>query len=79
MVGVKHEVNSFKFNPNHRWFYFPAMRTDEALLFKCFDSIGEGDGRARLTPKTAFDDLAPSPDTHARESIEVRALAFSAP
>ena len=72
--GVKHEVYLFRFNQNHRWFYFPAMRTDEALLIKCFDSIR--DGRARFTAHTAFDDPSAPPDAPARESIEVRALVF---
>jgi len=35
-----------KYNPRHRWVYFPRMRRDEALVFKVFDS--EKDGRARL-------------------------------
>jgi hypothetical protein len=72
--GVKHEVYLFKFNQNHRWFYFPAMSTSEVLLIKCFDSIR--DGCARLTAHTAFDDPSAPPDAPARESIEVRALAF---
>src|SRR5262249_38523120 len=40
-----------KYNPKHRWFYFPEMRRDEALVFKVFDS--EKDGRARFTPHTS--------------------------
>ncbi len=72
--GVKHEVYLFNFSLDHRWFYFPAMRTDEALLLKCFDSMR--DGRARFTAHTAFDDPSTPPDAPARESIEVRALAF---
>jgi hypothetical protein len=74
--GVKHEVYLFKFSPNHRWFYFSAMVPDEALLLKCFDSIR--DGRARFTAHTAFDDPTAPADAPARESIEVRALAFFA-
>jgi hypothetical protein len=72
--GVKHEVYLFKFSPNHRWFYFPEMRPDEALLLKCFDSVR--DGRARFTAHSAFDDPSTPPDAPPRESIEVRALAF---
>jgi hypothetical protein len=72
--GVKHEVYLFRYNQNHRWFYFPAMCTDEALLIKCFDSIR--DGRARFTAHAAFNDPSAPPDAPARESIEVRALAF---
>jgi hypothetical protein len=62
--GVKHEVYLFNFNSHHRWFYFPAMRTDEALLLKCFDSMT--DGRARFTAHTAFDDPSTPPDAPPR-------------
>ena len=65
-----------KYNPNHRWFYFPEMRRDEALVFKVFDS--EKDGRARFTPHTSFADPNSPPNAPARQSIEVRAFAFFA-
>jgi hypothetical protein len=71
------ETYAFTFNPNHRWFYFPQMLPDEALLLKCYDS--KDDGRARFTAHTAFDDPSSPPDAPARESIEVRALVFFAP
>ena len=63
-----------KYNPNHRWFYFPQMRRDEALVFKVFDS--EKDGRARFTPHTSFEDPQSPPGAPPRQSIEARALAF---
>jgi hypothetical protein len=66
-----------KYNPNHRWFYFPEMRRDEALMFKVYDS--EKDGRARFTPHTSFVDPTSPANAPARQSIEVRALAFFAP
>lgn len=72
--GVKHEVYRFRFRPRHRWYYFPEMSTDEVLLLKCFDSVG--DGRARFTAHTAFDDPSTPPDAPPRESIEVRTLVF---
>jgi hypothetical protein len=62
------------YNPNHRWFYFPRMQRDEALVFKVFDS--EKDGRARFTPHTSFEDPASPPDAAPRQSIEARALVF---
>jgi hypothetical protein len=62
------------YSPNHRWFYFPRMRRDEALVFKVFDS--SNDGRARFTPHTSFDDPASAPDAVPRQSIEARALVF---
>jgi hypothetical protein len=66
-----------KYNPNHRWFYFPEMRRDEALVFKVYDS--EKDGRARFTPHTSFVDPTSPANALARQSIEARALAFFAP
>jgi hypothetical protein len=63
-----------KYSPGHRWFYFPRMRRDEALVFKVYDS--EKDGRARFTPHTSFDDPTTPPGAPPRQSIEARALAF---
>jgi hypothetical protein len=63
-----------KYSPQHRWFYFPEMRRDEALVFKVFDS--EKDGRARFTPHTSFDDPTTPPGAPPRQSIEARALVF---
>ena len=63
-----------KYSPNHRWFYFPEMRRNEALVFKVFDSAK--DGRARFTPHTSFDDPTSPPNAPPRQSIEVRAFAF---
>jgi len=70
------EVYSVVFNPNHRWFYFPRMGRDEALLLKCYDSAD--DGRARFTAHTGFDDPTSAADAAPRESIEVRTLVFFA-
>jgi hypothetical protein len=61
-------------NPDHRWFYFPEMQRDEAVLIKCYDS--EKDGRARFSLHSAFDDPTTPDDAKPRESIEVRSLAF---
>jgi hypothetical protein len=63
-----------KYSPAHRWFYFPQMRRDEALVFKVYDS--EKDGRARFTPHTSFEDPSTPPGAPPRQSIEARALAF---
>jgi hypothetical protein len=66
------EIYQVAYSPNHRWFYFPKMRRDEALLLKCYDSAT--DGRARFTAHTAFDDPTAPDDAPPRESIEVRTL-----
>ena len=63
-----------KYNPDHRWYFFPEMRRDEALVFKVYDS--ETDGRARFTPHTSFEDPSTPAGAPARQSIEVRAFAF---
>ena len=67
------EVYSVAYNPNHRWFYFPQMQHHEVLLLKCYDS---DPARTRFTAHTAFSDVTSRPDAPARESIEVRTLAF---
>jgi hypothetical protein len=61
------------YNPHHRWYWFPRMRRDEALVFKVYDSVD--DGRARWTPHTAFEDPLTPPHACPRESIEIRAVA----
>ena len=63
-----------RYSPKHRWYYFPRMRRDEALVFKVFDSAT--DGRARFTPHTSFVDPQTPPGAPRRQSIEARALVF---
>ncbi|HVV92839.1 MAG TPA: CmcJ/NvfI family oxidoreductase [Hyphomicrobiales bacterium] len=68
------EIYSVTYRPSHAWVYFPDMRTDEALLLKCYDSAA--DGRARFAPHTAFADPTTPADAPPRESIEIRTLVF---
>lgn len=71
------ETYSVKFNSDHRWFYFPEMTADQALLLKCYDLAT--DGRARFAPLTAFVDPTTPKDAPPRESIELRTLVFHRP
>jgi hypothetical protein len=64
-----------RYNAQHRWFYFPRMQRDEALVFKVFDSAKD---RARFTAHTAIADPNTPPGARPRQSIEARALAFFA-
>jgi hypothetical protein len=68
------QTYAITYNPNNKWFWFPRMRREEAIVFKVFDS--EKDGRARFTAHTAFDDPTSPPNARPRESIEIRTLAF---
>jgi hypothetical protein len=68
------EILLVQHNPKQRWYYVPAMRADEVLLLKCYDSAR--DGRAVLSPHGAFEDPTTPPDVLPRESIELRTIAF---
>jgi hypothetical protein len=68
------ELQLVTYNPDHRWFWFSAVTSDEALLIKTFDSAL--DGRARRSIHTAFSNPSASVDAEPRESIETRAFAF---
>src|SRR6266481_4083089 len=41
------ETYGFTYNREHRWYYFPRMERNEAILLKCYES--KDDGRARFT------------------------------
>ena len=68
------ETYTISYNPAHRWYYFPQMRRDEAIVFKVYDSAVNGN--ARFTAHGSFDDPGAPDDAPPRESIELRALAF---
>ncbi|MCL4801102.1 MAG: methyltransferase [Burkholderiales bacterium] len=66
------QIYSLRHAPAHRWYYFSAMRPDEALLLKGYDS--RTDGRARFMPHTGFANPACPREFVPRESIEARTL-----
>jgi hypothetical protein len=68
------QTYAIKYNPAHKWYWFPRMRREEAYVFKVFDS--EKVGRARWTAHTAFEDPTSPPHARPRESIEIRTMAF---
>jgi hypothetical protein len=68
------ETYQLAYNPAHRWFYFPHMRRDEAVVFKVYES--QTDGRARFTPHCSFVDPTTPAGAPPRQSIEVRTFAF---
>ena len=68
------EIQVALHNPLHRWYYFPDMQMNEALLVKTFDSMT--DGRSRFTIHTSVAEPGANPDTPPRSSIETRCLLF---
>jgi len=62
----------FRYNPDHRWWYFSRMERDEALLFKFHDSDRSVGWRC---PHSAFWDES-FEGANVRESIECRTIAF---
>jgi hypothetical protein len=69
------ETYNLLYNPSQRWFYAPAMRAEEVLLIKCFDSRDDG-AVARFAPHTAFVDPTTPQDAPPRESIELRTFVI---
>jgi hypothetical protein len=68
------EIYVMRYSPSHRWYYFPKMEPNQALLLKTYDS--ETDGRARFMGHSAFEDPTTPANALKRESIEVRTMAF---
>jgi hypothetical protein len=71
------ETYSITYSPGQRYYYFPKMQADEAVLIRCFDSALRG--AARFSAHTGFDDPTSPPDAPPRESLEVRTLVFFPP
>src|ERR1700746_2562621 len=71
------ETYSITYNPNQRYYYFPKMEPDEAVLIRCFDSALSGPRRFSAHP--GFDDPETPANAPPRESIEVRTVVFFPP
>ena len=65
------EIFEVLHDPAHAWTYYHAMRFDEVLLFKQYDSR---DGMSCFTPHAAFAHPDTPSGTPPRESIEIRCL-----
>ena len=62
----------FRYNPAHRWWYFPGMHDGEALLIKLHDTDHSVAWRA---PHTSFRDTSAA-GARPRESVELRTVAY---
>ena len=70
---LRFESSLYRYNPQHRWFYFSNMRSDEALVFKAFDSERD---RVQGCPHSGFDDPTCPAGVTPRASVEIRAYAY---
>jgi hypothetical protein len=68
------EIYGVTYSPSQRWYYFPKMQPDEAVIIRCYDSARQG--AARFSAHGAFDDPQTPDNAPPRESIEVRTLVF---
>ena len=68
-------VCAVRHSPHQHWLHVSAMNVDEALVFKCYDSVPDESG-ARFGAHTGFADPTSRADARTRESIEVRAIAL---
>jgi len=71
------ETFSVRYGPHQKWYYISNQQPDDVILLKCYES-DVVDGRARLTPHTAFlnPESAKEENVLPRQSIEVRTLVF---
>lgn len=60
----------------HRWYYYPQMHRDEALLLKTWDSSRSAADGSAFSLHSAFQDPTARPSAPPRESIEVRTIAI---
>ena len=74
-TGEKHkgEIFALKQNPNQKWYFYPQMGSNEAVLIKGFDS---DKSQARFAMHTAFPLSTQGEHSKPRQSIETRTYAF---
>lgn len=71
---ARYEVRNMAHNPNQKWYFASEMSTEEAWIFKIFDS--KNDGRAKCAVHSSFA-LEGQPDYgDPRTSVEVRCFVF---
>jgi hypothetical protein len=67
------EALLLRYNPAHRWIYFPDMTRDEVIVFKRHDTDPR---EPRLVPHSAFTDARVPADSTPRASVEMRTIAY---
>jgi hypothetical protein len=72
---MRHDTTGYRYNPEHRWHFYPNMTRDEVIVFKAHDSK---EGAVRRVPHTAFTDPSCPLGTPTRASVEARGLVIFA-
>ena len=68
---------NLRYNPGHRWHYYPRMTGDEVLAFKNFQCMKtDPEPVLRSCFHTAFDEPGAPPDAEPRQSCEHRVGVF---
>ena len=73
-TGHLGEIYAVSQNEQQRWYYYPDMQENEALLIKGYDT--DKTAISKFTPHSAFIDPTSKPDAAPRQSIEIRTFAF---
>ena len=73
-TGLPTNHVALRYNPRHRWYYYPRMGTDEVLAFKLFECRKDdpGPSRFRSVLHTAFADPDAPAEAEQRQSCEHR-------
>lgn len=70
---IYHQNALFRYNPSHRWYYYPDLNRDQLLIWAGFDS----DPRfPSIVPHAAFDDPECNDPAAYRTAVHGRAYAF---
>jgi hypothetical protein len=67
------EALLLRYNPAHRWIYFPDMTRDEVIVFKRHDTDPD---EPSFVPHSAFTDARVPAGCTPRASVEMRTIAF---
>jgi hypothetical protein len=72
--GERYEENFLlRYNPAHRWYYFPDMTPDEMIIWTGYDS---DPAMPSIVPHAAFDNPACTDPNAIRSNIDTRAYVF---
>ena len=69
------ETTRFTYRPDHDWYWFPAQKSTEVSMLKCYDSVTDG-SVSRWSFHTACIDPTAPDDAPCRKNVVVRSYVF---